>query len=87
MEVPTTVALALLAAAAALTAVRLWRGPSLADRMIALDALLFQGASALGVLVVRTGDTALVPLLVVIVLIAFAGTVVVARALENGERE
>lgn len=86
MQTLTTIALALLGVSALLTTWRLLRGPGLADRMVSLDTLLFQGAAALGVLVVRTGDQTLVPLLVVIVLIAFAGTVVVARAIENQER-
>lgn len=86
MQTLTTIALALLGVSALLTIFRLLRGPGLADRMISLDTLLFQGAAALGVLVVRTGDFTLVPLLVVIVLIAFAGTVVVARTIETGTR-
>lgn len=86
MQTLTTIALALLGVSALLTTFRLLRGPGLADRMISLDALLFQGAAALGVLVVRTGDFTLVPLLVVIVLIAFAGTVVAARTIETGTR-
>ncbi len=86
MHTLTTVALSLLGISALLTTLRLLRGPGLADRMISLDTLLFQGAAALGVLVVHTGDFTLVPLLVVIVLIAFAGTVVVARTIETGTR-
>ncbi|NNC75150.1 MAG: cation:proton antiporter [Acidimicrobiia bacterium] len=79
----TSIAFGMFALAAALTMVRLWRGPSLADRMVALDTLLFSGAGALGTYVVRTGDTAFVPVIVVVALVAFIGTLVIARAIEE----
>lgn len=82
MTLLTNVAFALLSVAAALTLVRLFRGPSLADRMVALDTLLFIGASALGAFVARTGSTVFAPVIVVMTLVAFVGTVVVARAIE-----
>ncbi|MBT8212661.1 MAG: cation:proton antiporter [Acidimicrobiia bacterium] len=83
MMLATSIAFGMFALAAALTMVRLWRGPSLADRMVALDTLLFSGAGALGTYVVRTGDTAFVPVIVVVALVAFIGTLVIARAIEE----
>ena len=65
---------AMLGLAALLTLVRLFRGPSLADRMVALDSLLFIGAGALGTFVARTGNTVFVPLILVIALVAFIDT-------------
>ena len=63
-------------------------GPSVADRMVALDTLLFIGVGALGVYIVATGDTSYIPVLVVAVLTAFISTVVVARYIEaETERE
>ena len=50
--------------------------------MVALDTLLFIGVGGLGVYIVRTKDLTYVPVLVVAVLIAFLGTVVVARYIE-----
>ncbi len=82
MIVTTTIAFGMLGLAAALTLVRLFRGPSLADRMVALDTLLFTGAAALGTYIARTGTTVFAPVIVVIALVAFVGTVVVARAIE-----
>ena len=73
----------LLAFAAAASLYRLWRGPSVSDRMVALDTLLFVGAGALGTYVVRTGETTFVPVIVTIALVAFIGTLVVARAVES----
>jgi multicomponent Na+:H+ antiporter subunit F len=62
---------------------RLWLGPSVTDRMVALDTLLFIGAGGLGTYVVRTGETAFVPVIVVIAIVAFIGTLVVARVVES----
>jgi multicomponent Na+:H+ antiporter subunit F len=82
MIVATTIAGLFLGIAAAAAVARLVIGPSVADRMVALDTLLFVGVAGLGVYVVRTGDITYVPVLVVAVLIAFVGTVVVARYIE-----
>lgn len=79
----TNLAFALFALGAALAVYRLSLGPSLADRMVALDTLLFIGAAALGTYVVRTGETDFVPVIVVIALVAFIGTLVVARTIEH----
>lgn len=82
MITATTIAAVLLATAAVASVVRVVRGPSVADRMVALDTLLFTGVGGLGVYIVRTGDTTYVPVLVVAVLTAFISTVVVARYIE-----
>jgi multicomponent Na+:H+ antiporter subunit F len=79
----TNVAFAVFALAGVITLIRLWRGPSLTDRMVALDTLLFIGAGGIGTYVVRTGETAFVPVIVVIAIVAFVGTLVVARAIES----
>ena len=78
-----TVGAVLLAIAALAALVRAVRGPSVADRMVAIDTLLFIGVGGLGVYIVRTGDTTYVSLLVMAVLTAFVSTVVVARYIET----
>lgn len=82
MIVATTIAAFFLALAAIGATVRIVLGPTVADRMVALDTLLFIGVGALGVYVARTGDTTYIPVLVVAVVTAFVGTVVVARYIE-----
>lgn len=82
MSAVIVVAAALLAVGAAGAMYRMVRGPSVADRMVALDTLLFIGVSGAGVYVVATGDVTYVPVIVVAVLTAFIGTVVVARYIE-----
>ena len=82
MIIATTIAAVLLVVAAAAAVIRIALGPSVADRMVALDTLLFTGVAGLGVYIVRTGDTTYVPVLVVAILVAFIGTVVVGRYIE-----
>jgi multisubunit Na+/H+ antiporter MnhF subunit len=64
-------------------AYRLLRGPSLADRVIAVDGLLIVGASAIAVGAMRTGSGAFLPVIVVLTLVGFIGTAVVARFIEG----
>ena len=82
IEVATTIAAVLLVIAAVASVIRVVRGPSVADRMVAVDTLLFTGVGGLGVTIVRTGDTTYVTVLVVAVLTAFLSTVIVARYIE-----
>jgi len=85
----TVIAIAggMLLGAAVLSVVRMVQGPSVADRMVALDTLLFIGVGGLGLYVVDTGDTTYVPVLVVAVLTAFVSTVIVARYIEAETRQ
>ena len=82
MTVAIVAAAILLGIAAAAALYRIVAGPSVADRMVALDTLLFVGGGALGLYIVGTGATTYVPVLVVLVLTAFISTVVVARYIE-----
>jgi multicomponent Na+:H+ antiporter subunit F len=83
MTIATVVASVLLTLAAASALIRVVRGPSVADRMVALDTLLFVGVGGLGLYIVATGDTTYLAVLVVAVLTAFISTVVVARYIEE----
>lgn len=82
MSIAVIVSSALLGLAAVVAVIRVVLGPSVADRMVALDTLLFIGVGGLGVYIVATGDTSYTPVLVVAVLTAFISTVVVARYIE-----
>ena len=82
MIVATNLAAVLLAVAAVGAVFRVVRGPSVADRMVALDTLLFIGVAGIGAYIARTGETTFVPVLVMAVLTAFVSTVVVARYIE-----
>lgn len=78
-----TIAFALLALAALGFLARVLIGPSLADRIIALDGLLLIVVSALAVETARRGDEVFVDAIVAIGLLGFVGTAVAARFVER----
>jgi multicomponent Na+:H+ antiporter subunit F len=77
------VAYVLLWLAAAALLHRVVVGPSLADRVVALDGLLVVVVSGLAVSAADTGDTLFVDLAVVIGLFGFLSTAVAARFIER----
>lgn len=79
----TVVALALLAAAGVALAVRLAIGPSVADRIVATDGLLIVVIGLLAADAARTGSTTFLDVAVVIGLLAFVGTGIAARFIEQ----
>jgi multicomponent Na+:H+ antiporter subunit F len=88
MTAVVTVVLGVLAVSGLLAVVALIRGPSAADRMVALDLLLLVLAGATAAGAVAADDGTLLVVLVVVTLIAFVGTVAVARIIElRGEAE
>jgi multisubunit Na+/H+ antiporter MnhF subunit len=74
---------AVLLAAAACFGFRLLKGPTLADRVMAVDGLLVVGVSAIAVRAMQTGTGAFLPVAVVITLVGFVSTAVVARFIEE----
>ena len=56
MELVTAIAAWMLAIAAALSVYRMIKGPGVADRMVALDTLLFIGVGGLGIAIVTTSS-------------------------------
>lgn len=83
MILATNIAMTLLAAAALLCLARLVRPGSLADRIVAMDALLVVVVSGIAVQAARTGDGTYLDVLVVAALLGFVGTVTVARFIER----
>lgn len=77
------VALGLLALAGAGFLVRLVIGPSLADRVVALDGLLTVCVMAIAAYGTLIGSTAYVAVSVVVALVAFVGTATFARFIER----
>jgi multicomponent Na+:H+ antiporter subunit F len=73
------VAFALAGAGALLALVRLVRGPSLLDRVVAGDAMLVIIAGGLGVHVALSRDPSAVPVLVVVALLGYIGAIAVVR--------
>ena len=79
----TTAALAVLALAAALFALRLCVGPSLADRVIALNGLLLTGMGAIATAAEQTGTGAFLPTLVALALVGPISNGMIARFIED----
>ena len=77
------VALVMLTAAGACFFARLVKGPTLADRVIALDGLVISLVSGLALNTARTGSPLFLDAVVVIALIGFVGTSAAARFIEE----
>jgi multisubunit Na+/H+ antiporter MnhF subunit len=82
----TVAALIVLVIAAALFAGRLVVGPTLADRVVALNGMLIVGMVLLAELAVQTGRGSFLPVLVLLSVVGFLGTAMVARFLEGRGR-
>jgi multicomponent Na+:H+ antiporter subunit F len=83
VPVPVLVALTMLAVAAGLTFIRLAKGPTLPDRVIAIDLI---GVVLMCLLVMMAGVTtqqAFLDVAMVVALISFVGTVAYARYIER----
>jgi multicomponent Na+:H+ antiporter subunit F len=83
MPVIPLVTLSLLVGAVALVVVRLVRGPSVADRVVALDVLSAVAIAIIGAYTVATGAAALLDAALVLALVAFVATVAFAHFLER----
>ncbi|HEX6570057.1 MAG TPA: monovalent cation/H+ antiporter complex subunit F [Acidimicrobiales bacterium] len=65
---------------------RLVAGPSLADRVVGMDGMLVVGVSAITLRAMQTGEGAFLPVAVVVTLVGFVSTSVVARFIEGQGR-
>ncbi len=83
MSVVFTVAQWIVAVAAVACVARVLMGPSLADRVIALDTLLICIAVEVALFAARSGDGRYLDLLLVVALVAFVGSVAVGRYIER----
>ena len=86
LDITIGIALLMLTVAALLTLVRVVRGPTLPDRVVAIDLI---GVLIVGVIVVgaaATGQPAFLDVAIVVALISFVGTVAYARYVEREER-
>ena len=78
-----TVTYIALGLAAALFAFRLLRGPSIADRVIGIDGLIVTGIALIIVRAMDTSQGAFLPAAVVLALVSFISTSIVARYIEG----
>lgn len=83
MSAVVVVCFAGLSLAAALVVARLLLGPSVPDRIVALDTLLQVVVAGLAVGAAATGRSAFLAVLLAVALLGFVGTVLVARFVER----
>jgi multicomponent Na+:H+ antiporter subunit F len=83
LTIPSGIALTLLALAAALTFIRLAKGPTLPDRVIAIDLIGVLMVCILAVMAGVTAEQAFLDVAMVVALISFVGTVAYARYIER----
>lgn len=84
LEPAVTVGLVLLGLAILCAFVRLARGPSVADRIVALDAIAAILVSAALLHALSSGLAVFIDVALTIALVSFLGTVALARAMETG---
>ena len=72
--------------AALLTTIRIVRGPTLADRAVALDLLTILAVAFVAAIAVGTEQSVLLDIAFVVALVSFLGTVAFARYLERRRR-
>lgn len=86
MSVVGLVCLVLICAAGALLLVRLVRGPSVPDRVVALDGLLVVVLNGIALQAVLQRSDVFLRVLVVVALLGFVATVTAARFVERRGR-
>jgi multicomponent Na+:H+ antiporter subunit F len=80
----SVVSLALLSISVALAIVRLMIGPSLPDRVVALDLMTTLAVGIMACYSVLTGETAVLDAAIIVALVGFLGTVAFGRYVEKG---
>jgi multicomponent Na+:H+ antiporter subunit F len=78
-----TLALALLAVGAVIVGARTVLGPTVADRIVGVDTLLIIVIGLIAITTGRTGSSLFIDVALVISLLAFVGTSIAARFIEQ----
>ena len=87
LAIAETAAYGMIALALLLVFVRLARGPSLADRVIALDLIAVLAVGLIAMVTLETDQPVFLDAAIVLALVAFLGTVAFGRYLERRARE
>jgi multicomponent Na+:H+ antiporter subunit F len=83
----STIALSMLSLALILAFVRLVRGPSVPDRVVALDLVSILAAAMTALYAIVTNEPVFLDVAIILALISFLGTVAFARYLEKQSSE
>lgn len=84
LDTTVTALLVVLSFSILLAFIRLIKGPSVPDRVIALDLIAIQSVGIIAVYSIGTDQPTLLDAAIVFALIVFLGTVILARYLERG---
>jgi multisubunit Na+/H+ antiporter MnhF subunit len=87
MNIATTAALAVLALAFLLAVVRLVRGPSLPDRVVAVDLLTTYAIGTMAVTAISVDVSNLMQPALVLAFVGFVATVAFARYISKADQE
>jgi multicomponent K+:H+ antiporter subunit F len=85
LAVVIPVSLTLLGIACLLTLIRLWRGPGLPDRIVALDTLNINAIALIIVFGIRLRSTLFFEIALLIAVMGFIGTVALTKYLQRGD--
>ena len=80
------VILPILAVSLVLIFIRLYKGPTIVDRVIALDLLITTGVGVIAVYSISTGQSTFMDVGMILALIAFLGTIAFSFYLEKKDR-
>lgn len=80
------VILPILAVSLVLIFIRLYKGPTVVDRVIALDLLITTGVGVIAVYSISTGQATFMDVGMILALIAFLGTIAFSFYLEKKDR-
>ncbi|RDD63877.1 cation:proton antiporter [Ferruginivarius sediminum] len=83
LGVAVTIAFVMLGIALLMTFIRLLRGPSLADRVVALDMLTVLAMGFIALRVIATGQALFLEIAIALGLVSFLATVFFARLIET----
>ncbi|HSF31182.1 MAG TPA: cation:proton antiporter [Candidatus Tectomicrobia bacterium] len=83
MSLSTTIAYSLISVAMFLTLLQVVRGPTLPDRVVALDLMATQAMGFIAIYAVTADQTIFLDVAIVLALIAFLGTVAFAYFIEK----
>lgn len=86
MDVGIGIAFAGLLASFALAFIRLCKGPTLADRVVALDLIAFISIGFIGVFTIFSNTPAFMDIAITLALVAFLSTIAFARFIMSAEK-
>jgi multicomponent Na+:H+ antiporter subunit F len=83
VSIVSFISLSMMAVAIILAAIRLIRGPSLPDRVVALDLISILAAGITAIYAIASGQAVFLDVATILALVSFLGTVAFARYVEK----